>query len=334
MKLSICIPTYNRATYLANCLQSIIVNKRSSKVDFQICVSDNCSTDETEDVVRHAQVSMPIKYHKNRKNLGIPRNFLNVVEMADGEFVWLIGDDDLLLPCTVEILCDLIGKQPNIDFYFINSYHLTTEYVLSFPQPFDISNLPKKMTLVSSWNHSGEMKFLELVDPKISFDFLGGMFLAVFRRQNWLQHVNVLDRVAISDDRTFSHFDNTFPHVKIFSKAFAQSQAFFHSKPLSVCLMGAREWTPMYPLVRSVRLIEALNQYRKNGLPYTRYLQCKNYALRYFFTDMVLMFLNRDSSGLKYVNPLKLIFANCFYPNCWLSFLYAIVRKIKKLFVK
>lgn len=56
MKLSICIPTYNRCAHLANCLNSIILNTNYNKNDIQICVSDNCSTDETEAVVRQSQL--------------------------------------------------------------------------------------------------------------------------------------------------------------------------------------------------------------------------------------------------------------------------------------
>ena len=61
MQLSICIPTYNRAAHLANCLQSIISNKSRLAIDFQVCVSDNCSTDGTEKAVRSAQRNIAIK---------------------------------------------------------------------------------------------------------------------------------------------------------------------------------------------------------------------------------------------------------------------------------
>src|SRR4030067_2973643 len=138
----------------------------------------------------------------------------------------------------------------------------------------------------------------------------------------WLQNTNELDEAAVSDTRTFSHFDNTFPHWMIFSKAFANSQAFFYAKPVSVCLTGAREWAPAYPLVRSVRLIEALNEYRKNGLPYIQYLRCKNYALGHFIPDMVCMFIDKEHSVFAYMQPFKLIFANFLYPNFYLSFIY------------
>jgi len=280
-------------------------------------------------VVHRAQKSIAIKYKKNPENLGIPRNFLNAVEMAEGQFVWLIGDDDLLLPYAMEELSRLIAGHPSVDFFYVNSFHLTAQYVLSFSQPFDMSNLPENMTPFSSWPNSGEMRFMDLINPKISFDFLGGMFLSVFRREHWMKNAHVLEKAAISDPRIFSHFDNTFPHVKIFSKAFANSKAFFNSRPLSVCLTGAREWAPMYPFVKSVRLVEALYEYRKNGLPYIRFLQCKNYALNNFIPDFVSMFINRDRSGYAYVRPFRLILSNCLYPNFYLSFINFIFRKLR-----
>ena len=332
MKISICVPTYNRATHLVNCLQSIIANKSASKTDFQICVSDNGSTDATETVVRLAQEKMLIKYRKNPSNLGALQNFLNAVEMADGEFVWLVGDDDFLLPDTINRLLHLLQQHPEVDYFYINSFHLNAQEVFSFPQPFDTSNLPTDMKPFSTWSQSGEMNFLNLVDPKISFDFLGGIYLSVFKRKKWISNVDVIDPVALSDKRDFSCLDNTFPHIKIFARAFATSKAFFHADPLSVCLTGAREWAPMYYFIRSVRLPEAVKEYRKNGLPYWQYLKCKNFALRSFLPDLLHMFLNKDRSGFVYVKTLPLILGNCLYPNFYLWAVYFLFHKLKTVF--
>jgi glycosyltransferase involved in cell wall biosynthesis len=331
VKLSVCIPTYNRAVHLRNCLQSIASNRGASAADFEVCVSDNCSTDDTAEVVRRAQQDVPIRYHRNASNLGIPRNFLNVVRMAEGEFVWLVGDDDLLLPHALQELAALVAAHPGVDFFYVNSYHLSTEHVLSFPQPFDVANLPERMTPFSSWSRGGEMPFLDLIDPRVSFDFLGGMFLAVFRRRRWLEHAHVLKESAIRDPRPFSHFDNTFPHVKIFANAFAGSKAFFVARPLSVCLTGAREWAPMYPMIKSVRLMEALVEYRRNGLPLARYLRCRNFALDTFIPNLAFMILHRRNSGLAYVNPVRLILGNLLYPNLYLSPVYYALRKARAI---
>jgi hypothetical protein len=178
------------------------------------------------------------------------------------------------------------------------------------------------------------MDFLDLINPKISFDFLGGMFLSVFRKKHWDMNVNVLNENAILDTRTFSHFDNTFPHVKIFAKAFSSSKAYFNTKPLNVCLTGAREWAPMYPFIHSVRLVEALGEYRKNGLPFWKYVYCKNFALNNFAPDFVNMFIYKDNSGYAYISPLKILFEYCIYPNVYLSIFYFIGRQLRKFIAR
>lgn len=333
MKLSICIPTFNRASHLRNCLNSIIVSGLAERNDVEICISDNGSTDSTRQVVEEARQKIPVHYSRNEQNLGIPRNFLKAVEMARGDFAWLLGDDDLLVPSALDAMIELIDAHTDVDFFYINSFHLTTEYVLAYPQPFDTVMLPQKMEPFSSWRDDKELPFFKLIDPRISFDFLGGMFLAVFRREKWLAHATVLDSRAIVDANTFSSFDNTFPHVKIFASAFRNSSAYVYSQPLSVCLSGAREWAPMFPLVRSVRLIEALDEYRKQGLPLMRYLWCRNHALLYFIPDMVYILLRGERAGRQYVRPFKLFLVNVLYPFCLVSFFLYFVRKVKRLLV-
>ena len=108
--------------------------------------------------------------------------------------------------------------------------------------------------------------------------------------------------------------------IKIFAKGFSQSKAYFNPNPLSVCLSGAREWAPMYPLIRSISLLEALNDYRKNGLQYIKYWKYRNIALSNFIPDLVYMAVHKNQSGYKYIKPLNLILSNCLYPRFYWSF--------------
>jgi len=331
VKLSICIPTYNRARHLENCLNSIVTASFSCNCAIQVCVSDNHSIDYTENVVNQAKSLIDIKYHKNESNLGIPKNFLQVVSMAKGEFVWLIGDDDLLLPDSLTRLHSLLDKFSDVDFFYVNSYHLNAEYLEQYAHPFDVNNLPDDMRPFSPRKTPGKIPFLELIDPNISFDFLGGMFLSVFRKKNWDKFVGVLDQEAINDTRVFSHFDNTFPHVKIWAHAFSSSIAYFNSTPLNVCLTGVREWSPMYPLISSVRLVEALDVYRHNGLPFLRYVWCKNFALRNFTADIANIILYKNKYEFR-ENLLRHYLKCIFYPNTYFSFFYFIGRRICKIY--
>ncbi len=107
IKLSICIPTYNRAAFLGEALDSVISQATD---EVEIVVSDNASTDNTEALVREYQARFPrIRYHRNPENLGADRNFLKVVELGEGEYCWLLGSDDALAEGAIATMLPLLG---------------------------------------------------------------------------------------------------------------------------------------------------------------------------------------------------------------------------------
>ncbi len=97
--LSIAIPTWNRAPCLEKLLDSILSQIKENKGEIEICVSDNNSTDNTAEVVMGFQKKYPglINYNKNEKNIGADANILKIMEMSQGDFVWLFGDDDFII---------------------------------------------------------------------------------------------------------------------------------------------------------------------------------------------------------------------------------------------
>ena len=101
LKLSICIPTFNRAKYLNNLLNSIYITKSPFLANTEICISDNNSSDKTENVVKSFDDKLNINYKKQKTNVSL-LNILKVVDLAKGEFVWILGDDDLILKNSFE----------------------------------------------------------------------------------------------------------------------------------------------------------------------------------------------------------------------------------------
>ena len=324
IKLSICIPTYNRSNSLINTLQSIVSSRGHNQI--QVCVSDNGSDDQTKEVVSKYKDKLNIKYHRFSNNIGRVKNYLKVIHMADGVFTWLIGDDDLLMPDSINKILNLIKMNSRVDFFYINSFNLAAEYVFSYKQPFNIKNIPNKMSRFSNFKSEGELLFFDLINPKVSFDFVGAMFLVVFRKELWIKNENALDIEAVESKMDFSHYDNTFPHVKIFSVAFCKSYAYFYPKPLTINLSGIREWSPMSPLINIVRLVESLDEYKKNGLPIYQYIKCKNFAFRTFIPDFLRLILRRSVSGYYYINPWRLLAKALLYPNTYLSPIYYLIE--------
>src|SRR5215210_40594 len=95
--LSICIPTYNRAELLRSALHSVVRQAARIGAEVEVVVADNCSTDNTTDVVEWARQFGEIRYYRNQDNFGVNYNILQLVNsLAKGEFCWLLGDDDLV----------------------------------------------------------------------------------------------------------------------------------------------------------------------------------------------------------------------------------------------
>jgi glycosyltransferase involved in cell wall biosynthesis len=91
--ITIGIPTYNRAGgYLRETLESAL---RQTYRNIEIVVSDNCSTDRTEEVVRGYD-DPRVVYVKHPQNIGAIRNYNYCLERARGEFFQLLHDDDVI----------------------------------------------------------------------------------------------------------------------------------------------------------------------------------------------------------------------------------------------
>ena len=324
MILSICIPTYNRAATLPNCLNSILISKRKTNLKFEICISDNASNYNVKKIIKPFEKKLNIRLNRNKKNLGYAVNLLKSVSMAKGEFAWCIGDDDLLAPKALKKINSLILKNKNIDFYYINSFHLNNNYLNKFKKPFDTNNLPIGMDRLSPKKNSQRLKFWDLIDHKVSFDFMAGNFVNIFRRKMWMDNVHVLDKKSINDKNSIL----TLLHLKIHANAFRKSLCYFHAEPLSVNLYGVREWKSFYPFISTFILCEKLDYYRSKGLNFFKYIYCKNYTLRNFASNLTKTVIGGKATGLYFLNFNKHIFQNLLYPNVYLSIFYFIFRKI------
>ncbi|MEO5995902.1 MAG: glycosyltransferase family 2 protein [Chitinophagaceae bacterium] len=118
MKVSICIPQYNRIQFLLLSLERIA---NQTYENIEISISDDCSTDDTEAKIKNLQqyYRFPIIYSRNQVNCGYDRNYRKSIEIATGDYCMLIGNDDTLYDSnTVAYLVDFLQKNnlPEIGF--------------------------------------------------------------------------------------------------------------------------------------------------------------------------------------------------------------------------
>lgn len=107
-KISVCIPTYNRAALLKECLASLV---RQTFRDVEIIVSDNCSTDDTQAVIA-ACADPRLRSYRNDTNIGPYPNLNRLLELAQGEYVCILHDDDLYAPEFLEREARMLDEHP------------------------------------------------------------------------------------------------------------------------------------------------------------------------------------------------------------------------------
>ncbi|GAA3722753.1 glycosyltransferase family 2 protein [Sphingomonas cynarae] len=122
MRLSICIPTYNRAEYLPELFDSILAQLEYG-CEVEVVVADNASTDNTRDVIdRYRSRFSHFIYYSAPTNMGADRNFLKVVDLAEGDYCWLMGSDDRLEPGAIAAIEKTLADHPNVAGLSVRNY--------------------------------------------------------------------------------------------------------------------------------------------------------------------------------------------------------------------
>lgn len=132
MNLSICIPTYNRAKFL-----NIMLDRLTSSIDkynlhssVEIIVGDNCSTDNTANVLRK-YTKRGVKSYRNKDNLGPDGNFLKLFQASTGKYTWLLGDDDSFGEDLLELIVMAISEH-DFDYLYLKKSGMPSQSFRSF----------------------------------------------------------------------------------------------------------------------------------------------------------------------------------------------------------
>jgi glycosyltransferase involved in cell wall biosynthesis len=115
IKVSVCIVTYNQEKYIRQCLQSIIDQK--TDFQFEIIVGDDCSTDNTREIISEFATKFPsiVKPIYHKVNIGGTKNYLAVHDAAIGEYIAHVDGDDFALPGKLSTLADVLDSKPEVN---------------------------------------------------------------------------------------------------------------------------------------------------------------------------------------------------------------------------
>jgi len=113
-KISVCIPTFNTARYLAEAIESVL---GQTFTDYELVVYDDASTDETPEVMRRF-ADPRLRYVRSEHNLGQAGAWDRCVSLASGEYVALLHADDVYLSGFLDQRVSVLDANPTVGLAF------------------------------------------------------------------------------------------------------------------------------------------------------------------------------------------------------------------------
>lgn len=159
--LTIAIPTWNRAPLLALTLNKLAKQDYRNWDIVEVLVSDNASSDGTERTVSDALADgIPIRYIKNTENIGSDANIAQCFNLAKGNYVLILSDDDLLIDGALKLLVDRLLSNV-FGVVCLRAYGFDNDFLGEYPGSFGevhifidaslfLISIGASMTLISS----------------------------------------------------------------------------------------------------------------------------------------------------------------------------------------
>lgn len=342
MKLSICIPVYNNKNIFKYSLKAAANSILGFEDKAEIIISDNCSEDDIESVaneIRNTYPTVKILYSRNRINKGPVYNFHRVVEIASGEYCWIIGSDDFILKHAVAKILEIINKRSCISFISLSFAHIDLPSVANnsedpYKNIIDIIEEGSKLTFQKGPVTTGETKWDNLVDPSFNNVFFGAVMAGIFKKTKW----ESVDRDSMDKTHNFSNLQNVYPHIYIHANSMIGERAYYFAEPLLVVGDGERPWAGndfwdgFLPIIYLKVFNEIIEAYQQAGLNSKQLRNCKSYvahvAGRYLFPYLKQKFIkHKKIKNDKYIDIPKLIKKNCLSPTFYSGIFKGIIKE-------
>ncbi|WP_343894353.1 glycosyltransferase, partial [Craurococcus roseus] len=178
--LTCAITTYNRAPWLSHSLPLLLEATRPWRDVVEVVVCDNASTDATPDVVRRFGFEAHLSAHRNPANVGMLGNLGATARHARGAFVWLLGDDDLLVDGAIENVLEGLAAHPEVEMAYMN-YAYTT-----FDRPellLDAANVIESATPIAPGGPNRRVPALREASP-LNENLFTAIYACAFRRDH------------------------------------------------------------------------------------------------------------------------------------------------------
>ena len=292
--LTIGIPTYCRADLLDLCLASVLPQVEAASPDVECVVSDNASTDHTVQVLeKYKSQFRCLKISRNETNIGIIGNITKTAsELASGNFVFLIGDDDVLTTGAVARILSELNSGPRPDMIALNVGYLPRTLRPKADEAIGGVSVKCDKMLRSTATRSMVSLNEAFEGPPAD---LTASYSVVLKRSSWKQ----VFPMACSEP-PFSSLKTTYPSGFVIAETCEDCQISILGEPSVVIyeMPGSEFSWARYRGVTSTRYAtELLSNFEKNGVSSRKLLPYKRFQLEHRNEELGELLWDKNTAG-------------------------------------
>jgi FkbM family methyltransferase len=285
--LSICITTYNRAGWLSINLENLMRNSMVVRDRIEFIVCDNCSTDETLDVATRYIGQDNFFYYRNTANIGMLNNLPETVARARGDYVWLIGDDDLLHRGALERILDVIATDAP-DLINVNYAYTPT------PAPPAIDDLERYLATAIKIAEGGASTAGPIKEiSAFNENFYTAIYTFIVKRK-FAQKIFNQD----TSGEPFSSLQTCVPSSKYILSHMMELSGYWINEPLITINMNV-SWGKYAPLWVLERLPEVYDFAELNGVPQEQVDRWRQHTLQMTLSFLEILFESEFDSAFR-----------------------------------
>jgi abequosyltransferase len=218
IRLSICISTLNRGSFIGETLQSIISQLTD---EVELLILDGASTDNTRQVMESYAARCPrLQYIRLETGEGFDEKYCRLAELARGQYCWMFADDDLLKPGAVAAVLEAIRKDYSL--IVVNAEVRTKELSICLQE--------RRVKAVADREYSPNTSDGDqlLADTAVYLTYIGAI---VIKRELWNQR-----------ERT-RYFGSMFVHVAVIFQSRLPGDSLVMAYPWIIIRYGNALWT-------------------------------------------------------------------------------------------
>lgn len=124
--LTIAVPTYNGSRTIRTMMDFLMPQVNDC---VEILIIDNCSTDDTPDIIhKYLELFPQIRHIRNAENIGADGNFLKCMREARGKYIHLLSDDDVLVENSLQHILDFLASSPDMGLVYLGTANFYSKY--------------------------------------------------------------------------------------------------------------------------------------------------------------------------------------------------------------